>query len=112
VSVSIIETLVVFVGIPVVVIAIAFGIGFSVGANRARRYRPGRPFEFTPVWFLSSPEQLSGAAEQRAIAAGADSRAVTSTDRPALTKADQRGGDLVTAEVTAQDATGGASDRW
>jgi hypothetical protein len=122
---SIIETLLVFVGIPALVVIIVFGLVYSGGAKRARRYRPGRPFDFAPVWFLAAPEQVTGDRQPT----GNDRRAVGDAARPALTRGDAsagapagtavepvprgeagRGG--VIADVTTQDATGGASDRW
>jgi hypothetical protein len=109
-SVSIIQTVLVYIAIPAVVVAVVFGIGYSGGATRARRYRPGRPFEFTPVWFLSSPELLAGDAdahldETPAVGGGRPRQALEK-------KAAGGGGNLVISEVTTQDATGGASDRW
>ena len=64
---SIIETLVVFAGIPLAVVAVIYGLVFA-GSARAndRRYRPGRPFDFSPVWFLSAPEQQASAANGHA----------------------------------------------
>jgi hypothetical protein len=98
---SIIETLVVFAGIPLAVVAVIFGLVFA-GNSRSndRRYRPGRPFEFTPVWFLSAPEQ-------QASAAHAHAPAVTGANRLALTKAEENA-----AGGPVGDTTGGASDRW
>jgi hypothetical protein len=101
VSLSIIETLVVFAGIPLAVVAVITGLTFAGGArSNDRRYRPGRPFEFTPVWFLSAPET-------HAQAAGAAQPEVTGANRMALTKAD-----TAAASGTVGDVTGGASDRW
>jgi hypothetical protein len=57
---SIAETVTVFVGVPALVIAVVAGLVYLSGARSSRRYRPGRPFEFTPVWFLSSPEEVTG----------------------------------------------------
>lgn len=53
------ETLVVFGGIPLVVILVVTGWAFAADARSAPRYRPGRPFTFTPVWYLAeiSPEE-------------------------------------------------------
>jgi hypothetical protein len=73
----------------------AVGVGLIVAAmvyagssRRARRYRPGRPFPFTPVWFLSAPDvQLPASQRRELMAASAESRA-------------------------GRDETGGASDRW
>ena len=89
---SIIETLVVFAGIPLAVVAVVAGLVFAGGGrSNDRRYRPGRPFEFAPVWFLSAPEK----ADEVAVAARAE--------RPALA-----GG----RHAAPQGSTGGASDRW
>nr|WP_306839801.1 hypothetical protein [Catenuloplanes nepalensis] len=57
--------------------------------RKEKRYRPGRPFEFTPVWFLSSPGQLAG--------------------RLAITSSTPAGDD---AAANPHGPTGGASDRW
>ncbi|GIH00064.1 aa3-type cytochrome oxidase subunit CtaJ [Plantactinospora mayteni] len=97
---SVSDTLLVFVAIPaaaVLVITVLARAGKS-GRN-ARRYRPGRPFEFTPVWFLSSPEHLSESA-RTALPAGAEARALTSGEIETIS-APKRAG-----------VTGGASDRW
>ena len=96
---SIIETLVVFAGIPLAVVAVIFGLIFA-GSSRSndRRYRPGRPFDFTPVWFLSAPEQQASAAPAPAL---------TGANRLALTKAEENA-----AGGPVGDTTGGASDRW
>ncbi|GIJ52067.1 hypothetical protein Val02_89530 [Virgisporangium aliadipatigenens] len=102
-DVSIIETLVIFVGIPAGVIALIVGLVFGGSARRARRYRPGRPFDFTPVWFLSAPEQQVAAA-----AVASDRHAVSGANRLALSKAEVS----ATAGNPPQDVTGGASDRW
>lgn len=99
---SVTETLVVFVGIPAAVILVVAGLVFVGGGGSgggAKRYRPGRPFDFTPVWFLSRPEQLADSAGT-ALAAGAQAPALTSR------KQEQAG-----VEAPA-GGTGGASDRW
>lgn len=101
---SIIETLVVFAGIPLAVIAVVVGLVYS-GSSRSndRRYRPGRPFDFTPVWFLSAPES------QRDAAANGHA-AVSGANRMALSKAEAQV-DAAPGEPIG-DVTGGASDRW
>jgi hypothetical protein len=104
---SIIETLVVFAGIPLAVVAVIFGLVYAGSArSNDRRYRPGRPFDFQPVWFLSAPEQQTSAANGHAPA-----HAVSGANRQALTKAEEStaGG---TATGPVGDTTGGASDRW
>jgi hypothetical protein len=73
----------------------AVGVGLIVAAmvyagssQRARRYRPGRPFPFTPVWFLSAPEEQLPASRRRELMAGS------------------------VESGAGRDETGGASDRW
>jgi len=102
---SIIETLVVFAGIPLAVVAVVFGLVYAGSArSNDRRYRPGRPFDFQPVWFLSAPEQHVSAANGHASGAA---HAVTGANRQALAKAEES-----TAGGPVGDTTGGASDRW
>lgn len=97
---SVTETLLIFVGIPAAIVLVITALSLAGGGHGGRkRYRPGRPFEFTPVWFLSRPEHL-GESARSALAAGAPVRALTGGDTEiAVTR--QRAG-----------ATGGASDHW
>jgi len=106
---SILETLVIFVGIPAGVVAVVYGLVYGGSARPARRYRPGRPFEFTPVWFLSAPEQLTDNGG-RPAPDSAD-RAVSGANRLALSKAETSEAGS-TAPDGLPDGTGGASDRW
>lgn len=71
---SILETLTVYAGIPAAVFAVIAGLVYLSGSRPARRYRPGRPYEFTPVWFLSAPGGLAGT-ERAAIEVSADEAA-------------------------------------
>ena len=61
----------------------------------SRRYRPGRPYDFQPIWFLASPEQVQLAPADHA--------------RPVLEAAviENSAGQRVLP-----GPTGGASDRW
>jgi hypothetical protein len=100
---SIIETTLIFAGIPVAVILLISGAVYAGGARRSRRYRPGRPFDFTPVWFLAAPEQQAEVAHAREL---------TGVRRAELTA----GGDDATTEWSGDKSQpqviGGASDRW
>ncbi|GAB1689991.1 hypothetical protein [Krasilnikovia sp. M28-CT-15] len=60
---SITSTVLVFVAIPAAIIGVVFGLTFagSDRGRRDRRYRPGRPYDFQPIWFLAAPEQVSPA---------------------------------------------------
>ncbi|MDG4796054.1 hypothetical protein [Micromonospora sp. WMMD1082] len=92
----------VFVGIPAAVVLVIAGLvyaGSRGGGGGAKRYRPGRPFSFTPVWFLGRPEELADSAGA-VLSVGAQAPALTSS------KQEQAG-----AEAPA-GGTGGASDRW
>ncbi|MGH3656721.1 MAG: aa3-type cytochrome oxidase subunit CtaJ [Micromonosporaceae bacterium] len=84
---SILETVTVFVGVPAAVFAVIAAAVYVSSVRPGRRYRPGRPYEFTPVWFLSEPQGTAGA------------------DRPALEP----------AEATTDSGTtrkGGARGSW
>ncbi|MGB2570286.1 hypothetical protein ACPFP2_17790 [Micromonospora citrea] len=99
---SVTETALIFAGIPAAVVLVIAGLVFAGnrgGGGGAKRYRPGRRFDFTPVWFLGRPEQLADSAGT-ALAAGAQAPALTSH------KLEKAG-----VEAPA-GGTGGASDRW
>jgi len=48
----------VFAGIPIGVFLLLAAAVYGASSRRSRRYRPGRPFEFAPVWFLASPQRI------------------------------------------------------
>jgi hypothetical protein len=56
------EVLLVFAGIPLGVFLLLAAAVYGASSRRGRRYRPGRPFEFTPVWFVAAPERIIGEA--------------------------------------------------
>ncbi len=80
--------IVILVGIAVGFALVLAALVFAGGPRRRKRYRPGRPFTFTPVWFLAAPEKQSRAGIARVLKAGT----LTGRTRPR--------------------ETGGASDRW
>jgi hypothetical protein len=94
---SILSTVLVFVVIPVGVILAVAALVLSGGdrTRRARRYRPGRPYDFQPIWFLASPELVGGAT-------GHDAHPAIEGAVPA---------DSTGARVR-PGQTGGASDSW
>lgn len=96
-TVSVTETVLVFVVIPAAIVLVIAGLALLGGGRGGKRYRPGRSFDFAPVWFLSAPEQLAGspAASSHELPAGAERKELTSAQT-----------------VTTKGATGGASDRW
>jgi hypothetical protein len=87
-ALRLVKSVVIPLAIALAVVALVYAAVYAGSARRAKRYRPGRPFEFTPVWFLAAPEKAAPAL------AGGDAHALTA------------GAPAVHGE------TGGASDRW
>jgi hypothetical protein len=79
------ETVLYLVVVPAAIVAIIWGLASIGGPQAKRRYRPGRPYDFIPVWYLANHRHGTGDAS-----------------RPALPAADE----------AVQGSTGGASDRW
>ncbi len=105
--VTITQTVLTFVAIPVAIVAVIAGLAYaSGGRHRGRRYRPGRPFEFAPVWFVSAPERLSVEAGAAELTIGPHREAMASAPRLRPT------GEAGKGEQALQGSTGGASDRW
>lgn len=56
-----IETVLIFGVVPLAAAGLLALLVFGANARRAPRYRPGRPFVFSPVWFLSAPDSKTDA---------------------------------------------------
>lgn len=82
------EQVLFLVVVPAAIVAVVWGLASIGGPQAKRRYRPGRPYEFIPVWYLANHRRA-------APAEGAE--------RPALPPAPSE---------PIQGTTGGASDRW
>jgi len=93
------DTALVFVGIPAAIVLIIAVLAMTGGGRRPGRYRPGRPFDFTPIWFLSSPEQVAETPAKAQLETG--ERSVATSGEVEIKAAPSRPG-----------TTGGASDRW
>jgi hypothetical protein len=120
--VSVLETVLVFVCIPLGLFALFAIAVFVPGAVRAPRYRPGQPWEFEPVWFSPHPGSLpddlrdlldnadsvtlaqTHAARRRALPPGAG----TAPEHPAT---GQRG-PAALLDVPERTARGGAHGDW
>jgi hypothetical protein len=102
---SILSTVLVFVIIPVGFIALVASLVFAGGDknHRAPRYRPGREYDFQPIWFLSAPEQVGMVGSGPALggSAGHSAPALEATIYEDSSGARVRPG-----------PTGGASDSW
>ena len=57
---SVIETILIFVGIPLAVALLLAAAVYGPTAARQPRYRPGRPWNHQPVWYLPAPDGLVG----------------------------------------------------
>ena len=77
------EQVLYLVVVPAVIVAVVWGLASIGGPQAKRRYRPGRPYEFIPVWYLANHRHDG--------------------ERAALPPAQTE---------PIQGTTGGASDRW
>jgi hypothetical protein len=98
---SVLSTFLVFVVIPVGFIAVVATLVLSGGdkSRPSRRYRPGRPYDFQPTWFLASPERV-----RPAIGPAGDHARQRAVEAPTFEDA--------AGERVLPGPTGGASDRW
>lgn len=56
---SIIQTILVFVGIPgAIVLALALAVYGRSMVHQPNRYRPGRPWNYAPAWFVPHPDAV------------------------------------------------------
>ncbi len=105
---SITQTVLTFVGIPAAVVALVYAVVYATSSrHHSKRYRPGRPFDFTPVWFLAAPDKVTeGGSASAALTEGEPRQSL-----PAGPQVPQTVNG--TAPVAAQHGeTGGASDSW
>jgi hypothetical protein len=58
-AVTVVQTVLVFVGIPLGIIAlIALAVYGKSMARQPNRYRPGRPWDFPPSWYVPHPDAV------------------------------------------------------
>lgn len=105
---TVVETLLVFVGAPLVVFLLVAAWTLRGGRSRSERYRPGRPWEFGPVWY--EPHRPGGAHDddhddhdEHAISTGARASALAIGEHPHRE---------LTAGPPARTAFGGARGTW
>ena len=102
---SITETVLIFAGIPAAVILVVYAAVYSTTARRGdKRYRPGRPFRFAPVWFVSQSGVSAPAGSAAALPSGHAPTAL-----PSGTKVAGKPAQSPTAQ---HGDVGGASDSW
>lgn len=61
---SILQTLLIFAGIPLAVFLLVAGLVYAASGRGSPRYRPGRPYSFAPVWYVAAvpPDRADGGA--------------------------------------------------
>jgi hypothetical protein len=109
--VSVIETLLVFVGIPALITGVLAALVLAPGMVRAPRYRPGEPWEHEPVWYLPRPEHLATPSAGSGYAALEGGRPTPALTAAAATAARAELG-VTDTGVPAQTARGGVHDTW
>jgi hypothetical protein len=93
------EVVLYLVVVPAAIVAVIWMLASMGGPQSRRRYRPGRRYEFPPVWFVANHRGPS-TSRHAAITAGSTGEAgsVQPGDR--------------SREATLGGSRGGASDRW
>jgi hypothetical protein len=56
-AVSVLETALVYGAIPAGIVAVLALLVFGPSLARSPRYRPGRPWDYDPVWYIPHPEE-------------------------------------------------------
>ena len=60
-AVTVVQTVLVFIGIPAGIVLLIFLAVYGKSMTRQpNRYRPGRPWDFEPSWYVPHPEVVSG----------------------------------------------------
>ena len=61
VAVTVVQTLLVFVGIPASIVLFLFLCVYGKSlARQPNRYRPGKAWDYEPAWYVPHPEVLAG----------------------------------------------------
>lgn len=116
VRVTVWETVLVFVVLPLGFYGLLALLVFGPGLTRSARYRPGRPWEHEPVWYVPRPDATgpdatgpaAGEAGRAALAAPAADRALPAGERAGRTPAVP----AAVLDAPVRTARGGASGDW
>ena len=68
---SVAETVLVFAGVPLAIIALIALMVFVPGGRKRVRYKSGQPWEHAPIWYEPHPDGLAGLGSYAALEAGA-----------------------------------------
>jgi hypothetical protein len=71
---SIVETLLIFLGIPLaVVLLVAFAVYGRSALHQPNRYRPGKAWTYPPAWYLPHPQAIADVVSDRVAIEGGSS---------------------------------------
>jgi len=102
---SIPVTVLIYAGIPLAIVAVMAAAVFLPGEMKSPgRYRPGRPWQHKPSWYL--PHEIS--AEPAAVESGHGHAAIGHAPQAALAASSTAS----TSSKTRVKAAGGASGEW
>jgi hypothetical protein len=77
---TVVQTVLVFVAIPLgVVLLITFAVYGRAVLHQPNRYRPGRPWQYPPAWFVPHPDAVvsaTGAPHRELESSGTSTTAV------------------------------------
>jgi hypothetical protein len=70
-AVTVVETILVFAGIPLAIILLLALLIFVPGGRKRSRYKSGQPWEHEPIWYEPHPDGPAGGhGPQAALTAG------------------------------------------
>ena len=105
---SIVETTLIFVGIPAAAILVVAALVYGGAAARTPRYRPGGAWQFEPVWYLPHP----GATGHPEPAASTPPAALLDSAAGRTLPSGAAGRALPGQVLETTTASGGASGEW
>jgi hypothetical protein len=77
-AVTVVETILVFAGIPLAIILLLALLIFVPGGRRRVRYKSGQPWEHAPIWYEPHPDNPGlGQGSHAALTAGSSAHATT-----------------------------------
>jgi hypothetical protein len=73
-AVTVVETILVFAGIPLAIILLLALLIFVPGGRKRVRYKSGQPWEHAPIWYEPHPDHTpaAGHGEMKAIGSSAN----------------------------------------
>ena len=76
------QTVLLLVVVPLAITLIVGGLAYAGGPRRDTRYRPGRPYHFSPVWYVANHRDAAETAGREALPAGKEREALPAATGP------------------------------